>query len=367
MESTSPITTGWITLNTKCNNRCAWCYQLSEITLNPTTMPFAMAEQLVDFYAGLDVLSCIFIGGEPTLYKGLGNLIARARAEGIQETTIVTNGRALSNRAYALSLVEAGTDVFSVTIHSSKPEIHDRIAGVRSWEQTVKGIRNVIELGGKCILNVVAGRENIEDIPSSIPWLLDLGVDGITISSAVGVVTSDTFDESHSIDPREYAELVTHLKDAPNSVGFLHELPLCLYSKDIFEELVSHGKLGYGCHVGIGNGISVNPSGVTIACNSLFNLPMINLFDDGELKYSPDGLLYLWETDPGLLKLRETANVFRSETCRSCNLWNMCNSGCPLTWVSLNPDDYINDGLIDVDLTALPLPAINQGGEICKQ
>lgn len=362
MKSPSPITTGWITLNTQCNNRCAWCYQLSEITLNPVQMPYLLAEQLVDLYAGLDVLSCIFIGGEPTLYKGLDVLVAQAKTRGIEEVTVVTNGRALSNHAFAARLLEAGTDIFSITIHSSSAEIHDRIAGVRSWEQTVRGIRNVVDLGGKCMLNVVAGRENLNDIPSSIPWFLDLGVDGITLSSAVGVVTSDSFNESHSIDPREYSDLVTRLKDTPDTVGFLHELPLCLFSKDIFEELVTHGKLGYGCHIGIGNGIAVNPTGVTIPCNSLFNLPMIDLFENGRLKYSPNDLLDLWETDERLLHLRETANVYRSSICRSCKLWNMCNSGCPLTWVSLNPDDYINDGLVGVDLDLLPIPGAHKGG-----
>ena len=326
-------------------------------------MPFVMAEQLVGLYAGLDVLSCIFIGGEPTLYKGLDTLVTQAKAQGIEEATVVTNGRALSNHAFSARLLEAGVDIFSITVHSSRPDIHDRIAGAPSWEQTIKGIRNVVDLGGKCILNMVAGRENLGDIPSSIPWLLDLGVDGITLSSAVGVVTSDTFNESHSIDPREYADLVTRLKDTPETVGFLHELPLCLFSKSIFEELVARGKLGYGCHIGIGNGISVNPSGVTIPCNSLFNLPMIDLFENGKLRYTPAKLLDLWETDERLLYLRETANVYRSESCRSCKLWSMCNSGCPLTWVSLSPDDYINDGLVDVDLGSLPISGAYKGGE----
>jgi radical SAM protein with 4Fe4S-binding SPASM domain len=342
MASQSPITTGWITLNTQCNNRCAWCYQLDVITSNPTQMPFEMARQLVDLFAGLDVLSCIFIGGEPTLYKGLDLLVAQAKARGIEEATVVTNGRILANAGIARKLIDAGTDMFSVTIHSARGEIHDQIAGARAWEQTVRGIRNIVDMGANCTLNLVAGKSNIGDIPDSIPWLLDLGVSGITISCAVGVVSDDSFNDSQSIDPREFAKLVTSLKDAPSSVGFLHELPLCLYSRDVFEQLITQGKLGYGCHIGVGNGISVSPEGVTIPCNSLFNLPMIPLFNGNTLAFTPEELLSIWGTDSELLDLRRSANVYRSKHCETCSLWNMCNSGCPLTWVSLEPDAYIN-------------------------
>jgi radical SAM protein with 4Fe4S-binding SPASM domain len=219
----------------------------------------------------------------------------------------------------------------------------------------------VLNAGGNCILNLVVGRENLDDVEQSISALLDLGVAGITVSSAVGSIEGENLNDNHSIDPLEYAELVWKLRRTPGNVGFLHELPLCLYPPDRFIELIRLKKLGYGCHIGIGNGLSVNPQGVTIPCNSMYNLPMIGLFEDGRLKYTAEEFLDMWQTNKELLELRDMANVYRSEWCQACQLWDVCNSGCPLTWANLEPDDYINPGLIDIDLSVFST-AKQEGG-----
>jgi molybdenum cofactor biosynthesis enzyme MoaA len=99
-------------------------------------MPIAMARQLVDFFYELDILSCIFIGGEPTLYKGLPELVRLAKDRGIEEVTVVSNGRRLSSSTYVQELCSAGVDLFSVTIHSIVPALHNAIAGVNAWQQT---------------------------------------------------------------------------------------------------------------------------------------------------------------------------------------------------------------------------------------
>lgn len=282
------------------------------------------------------------------MHKDLINLVEKAKNKGIEEVTVVTNGRILASSKYTKQLVSAGLDLFSITIHSSDEVLHNSIARTDSWKQTMEGIHNVLDEGGKCILNLVAGRENYEDLPNSIPVLLASGVHGIIVSSVVGSIGAEVFHEEHSLDPREYANLIESLKDTPNEVAFLHELPLCLLSKETFISLAKRDKLGYGCHIGTGGGLSVNPEGRIIPCNSMFHLPLIDLFSGTRLSYQAEEFLELWFKGKEMWEIRQHANVYRSQICAKCNLWDMCNSGCPLTWVNLEPKDYISDHLIDI-------------------
>ena len=69
------ISTGWLNVNTECNNRCTWCYRTADFNLSPQQMCFSDAEKLIDFFIELEIFSLIFIGGEPTLYPNIHKLM----------------------------------------------------------------------------------------------------------------------------------------------------------------------------------------------------------------------------------------------------------------------------------------------------
>ncbi len=342
------ITTAWLNINTACNNRCAWCYRRDDLALPAKQMPFTMAEQMVDFFSELGVQSCIFIGGEPTLYHQLPALISRAKKGKIGETTIVTNGRLLHSRKLVDNYVEAGLDVFSVTIHSAKREIHDNIAGVSSWEQTVAGIKNIVAAGKKCSLNVVVGDQNITSTRDSLVTLLGLGVDQIILSCALPCINGLSVDGTYALDPRRFATLIEEMVDLSNKVVVLHELPLCLISRPTFLRMTKSGRLGYGCHIGIGRGLIIDVNGAIIPCSSFANCTIAEMFRGGKLIYTPEEFVKAWQQDEVFLNLRREANVMRSDICTKCGLWSICNCGCPLTWGHFDPADYINNSLYGI-------------------
>lgn len=344
------ITTGWINLNTGCNNRCLWCYRQDGFESTPQTMSIAMAEQLVDLFIGLNVCSCVFIGGEPTLYAGLPDLVKRAKIGHIKETTIVTNGRLLKDKKMVTEFVESGLDVFSISIHSAFPEIHDAISRRKSWKETVAGIKNVVKSGKLCSLNVVAGKQNIGSIKESLPIFIDWGAQRIIVSCAIPCLTENGINGENALDPRRFAELIEDLVEMPPQVVILHELPLCLIPAPIFLKLIKEKRLGYGCHIGIGKGLCVDVNGGVMPCNSFPDCSVTNLFRNGKLLYSPEDFLNFWRTSTAATSLRQKANVKRSATCNDCKLWELCNCGCPLNWGFFEPDDYINSGLRGVSL-----------------
>ena len=119
-------------------------------------------------------------------------------------------------------------------------------------------------------------------------------------------------------------------------------------------------RLGYGCHIGVGRGLSVDIDGSVIPCNSFSHCPITSLFQDGELKYSPEQFLALWQQNETVLSLRREANVRRSNICTDCDLWELCNCGCPLTWGVFHPEDYINDGLLGISAETIYKWTVNK-------
>jgi radical SAM protein with 4Fe4S-binding SPASM domain len=342
------VTTGWINLNTGCNNRCRWCYRHDDLAIQPETMPFGKATQLVDFFAKLGVYSLILIGGEPTLYRDLVALVRQAKERGIREVTVVSNGRLMKKMELVDALADAGLDIFSVSVHSAFQEIHDQIAQVPSWEETVAGISNVIARGKSCSLNVVVGSDNIRTTVASLPIMLGWGMKQVIVSCAIPRLSRGGVDGSDALDPQQFAALIEEIKDISPKIVILHELPLCLIERETFLRLAKENRLGYGCHIGVGRGVAVDVDGNVIPCNSFPHYPVISLFEGEKLCLTPDEFLGRWAKDNAVLEMRQEANVYRSEICRRCDLWDLCNCGCPLTWGYFDPEDCISEGLLGI-------------------
>ncbi len=87
----------------------------------------------------------VFTGGEATLRDDLRDLIAHAQALGMV-SGLLTNGVRLADRDYLAGLQHAGLDYVQVTLESADPAVHNRMVGADSFEQTVAGIRNCLDL-----------------------------------------------------------------------------------------------------------------------------------------------------------------------------------------------------------------------------
>ena len=344
------ITTGWINVNTGCQNRCDWCYLKEGLDHSPIEMSEKMAVSLVELYGALKVSSLIFIGGEPTLYKYLTSLVELGRIVDIPMVTVVTNGRRLADMSYTFDLAGAGLDIFSISIHSANEAVHDPITKrFGSWREVVKGIGNAVQAGKKVSLNIIAGPQNIESLPDSMPFFLDKGIDEIILSSAIPCITSTGINGENSLEPMRFVGLIEDVKDMSSKIKILHELPLCIIPKETVMELSKTGRLGFGCHIGIGYGLAVDATGCAIPCNSFHSHPLLSLFDERDnLQYTAEGFLQVWMEKMDIKEFRDAVNVYRSDHCKECGIWELCNCGCPVGWGHYNPEDYINANLADL-------------------
>ena len=357
------ITTGWITVNSNCNSRCKWCY-LGELVAQPSRYAdLQMVKRAIDFYKELGIVSLVLMGGEPTLYPGLQDVVRHASLRNIPELTVVTNGRRLYDQDYASALAKAGLDIFSITIHSTKKDLHDLISGRKAAHHAFAGVKNAVKTGKKCFINLVVSKDNIGDVEESIPvFLNDWGVANVTVSCANPSVIGDKVDGTESLHPDRFAELVVRLAHFPKEVKILLELPLCIIPEPILIKLLKEQRLGFGCHVGLGSGIILDIDGDILPCNSFPGHKMIKLFDGDRVLYSPEEFLKVWSLDPEFREFRREVNVYRSDKCVECGIWQICNSGCPIVYGHYEPDEIIKG--IPMSMTLVRVQSLLKGGDI---
>jgi MoaA/NifB/PqqE/SkfB family radical SAM enzyme len=169
-----------IKLSYACNNACIHCVVADQ-------RDGAMALRGRDWRSTAEVAAELqdaarkgftlvtFTGGEPTIRADLHVLIRAARALGLS-VGLQTNGRMLSVDAVRQRLL--GMEVrFVVAVHGPDAAIHDAVTRAPgSFEQTLAGIRGLLEAGEKVTLKTVLSRTNVPHLPALVERLAGLGV-----------------------------------------------------------------------------------------------------------------------------------------------------------------------------------------------
>ncbi len=160
-----------------CNNRCVFCIQGDKRFREPD-LPFDEIRRRLEKGRKDGADSVVFTGGEPTFRpEMLLDLVKHAKNLGYDLIQIQSNGRMFSYIDYCKKLIDRGANEFSPAIHGSRAKIHDDLTKAPgSWEQTVKGIRNLKGLDQYVMTNSVVVKSNFKDIPSLARLLVDLGV-----------------------------------------------------------------------------------------------------------------------------------------------------------------------------------------------
>ncbi len=213
-----------------CNNRCRFCVQgdkRRQYTDKSTEELLALLET-----ARADADELVFTGGEVTIRPDLTRLVQRARALGFRTIQVQTNGRMLSYMKAARALVTAGVTEFSPALHGPDAALHDGLTQAPgSFEQTVRGIKNVKRLGRRVITNTVITRANAARLPELARLLVSLGVDQFQLAFVHPLgAAGEHFEE---IVPRftEVQPFVLHALEVGHAAGvrcMTEAIPLCM-------------------------------------------------------------------------------------------------------------------------------------------
>lgn len=152
-------------LGTKCNNCCIMCTNVmppSKSYKEPTT------KQIISQLNKLDkkINSILLTGGEPTLRKDLSYILGYIN-KNFPETRIklITNAR-LFYYSYFVKKFRRIRDLYIITeLYGPNAKLHDYITQSKgSFNQTFKGIKNLLDNNFKIELRVVISKLNYKDI-----------------------------------------------------------------------------------------------------------------------------------------------------------------------------------------------------------
>jgi MoaA/NifB/PqqE/SkfB family radical SAM enzyme len=159
-----------------CNNNCLFCAQAHKKNLMDRTTEELKIDLLNSL--GNNCTEVIFTGGEPTIRKDIFELVSFAKNIGYELIQVQTNGRMLAYEQFLDKLIKSGVTEFSPALHGHNSYVHDmQTMSKGSFDQTVKGIKNLKKYDQYIISNSVVTKFNYKFLPKIVEFLLNLNVD----------------------------------------------------------------------------------------------------------------------------------------------------------------------------------------------
>lgn len=147
-----------ISITDRCNFRCAYCMPQEEMEWTPKSeiLSFEEIERLSRLFVSLGVNKVRLTGGEPTLRKGVVDLVASLRSiKGLDSILMTTNGDALSSMVG--SLRASGLNGLNISLDTLKPDRFYEITRRNRLDRVLAGIADALAAGFESVkINVVA-------------------------------------------------------------------------------------------------------------------------------------------------------------------------------------------------------------------
>lgn len=216
-----------LTLNYNCNARCVFCYSFPEMDewKNSKDLDIKTASSyMIDSYkSGSRIVQ--IIGGEPTVYPKLLEIIKIAKKIGYPVVQIVTNGQRMSDYSYARSLKEAGLNSVTFSVHSSNASIHDLMVGVNgAFRKILKALENVSKLGIYISTGTAINAINYTQIPQLVKFLYkNFGIESYHLIAMHFIGAAEKNNKNLAVS---YSQTLPYLKQALSFLACQKIMPI---------------------------------------------------------------------------------------------------------------------------------------------
>ncbi len=213
-------------LMSRCNNRCIFCMVDEEIHTS-TDVPFEVAAAAIERQPVPTKIE--FFGGEPTIYPRFLELLALARGRG-QRCSVATHGRTFASDQFTARVAALGTDDIYIrtSLYGHEAELHDSYTLVpRSFEQTIRGARNIASAGFPCQVNIVIMARNVDRLLEMTRLVHACGVPRIKFSNLIDV----GFCEREAVPLNVVSPRLTEAIDLAEFLGMrvtVEKTPVCV-------------------------------------------------------------------------------------------------------------------------------------------
>ncbi len=155
-----------VTVDFHCHSACRFCIVQEGMNRFRGVSEEKLRQAVEDNARSKRYRRLCFTGGEVTLEKKLFDYVAIAReSKSFEHIRLQTNGRLLSDMAFARRLVDAGIDEYFVSLHGHDAATQDDISQrPGSFDEAIRGIANLAELGVCLMTNTVICTMNADHL-----------------------------------------------------------------------------------------------------------------------------------------------------------------------------------------------------------
>lgn len=143
-----------------CNLKCEHCFATA--LQRPKTKKMGVDDYERVAYESMQ-LGCVnfsFQGGEPLLFKHLGDVISACKPQK-NVISVTTNGTLLTDEKIE-ELKATGVDILTISLDSGIAEEHDKFRGVAgSFDKTINAIQRALNSGFKVTIGSVVTHDNL--------------------------------------------------------------------------------------------------------------------------------------------------------------------------------------------------------------
>lgn len=325
---------GCITLNRVCNLRCKWCYAKDVGYDDKDTMPLSEAKHIVDIFSELRVKHIKLIGGEPTLYPHLFDLLTYINYKQCK-TGFLTNGIKLSDKAFVKELGKHGVSNISVSLKGSTADIFKETTGVDMYNNVIAGMENCLSLGISVAAFMVVTKENIAKLLECIGGLCKIGIKKFRFTFEYNYDMSSGYKNYiERTQPRKIVEKFKAIyeeldKITCQQIGVFPTFPACFWGVDFIEMLAKKGQLARGCPVKDRSDYIFDSKGNLIPCSAMYTKRYGQLYND----FTTGEELQAYCESEYVKQIYDECYVLPSKKCLKCTYNHICDS-CSCQWTN---------------------------------
>lgn len=224
-----------------CNNNCVFCAEADreERYRHVSSQSPEHIREMIRSYDGRDEV--MFTSGEPTLNENLPDYVEHGRSMGYRTVSLISNGRRFAYADFGRGLVRRGLDKVTISIHGHTRRLHEGLTRTPgSFEQTVAGIRNLVELRKERNLvlhsSTVVVQRNLRHMEEIGCFLLELGMDricfNVMMAKGRGESSFSRLMPRYSEVSKVFQKLMEALDGDRRSKVALADIPLCTVAKE---------------------------------------------------------------------------------------------------------------------------------------
>lgn len=304
----------YLYITERCQLRCEHCY-MGERLDRALKMPFDEVASTLETWRLMGGSKLTILGGEPTLHPDYIRIIRLANDLGYEHVITTSNGLEPAIRKFR-QMDAANFAYIQISLDGGTAGSHDRVRGVGTFDEALRNIAELVQLGFDTRIICTVNRLNAGDSLQLLARADELGV-SLVKYHVFSVIGSGRGAADWAMQPNEWIEFYERLEQvAPGYRTRVWYQPT--YARR--SRIGDYADQGYrGCIGRTLDRISIFPDGRAYVCSYLFDTDLnFATVADGHVKINKN---------PNEFDL--FTKVLTLPSCRSCKAPTACGGGCP--------------------------------------